>query len=650
MQRYVCRIAQARAGTSMSPCCGCLAASPSWSLAHFARWYTQRPSPDHQDQHGRLLRQRRPSTSTHSAQGRTTNSAKKVALAEVACSDTPADSPSSTAAHALGNEASAVPATDSVPQPLPSPHTRRAARSVTSAALLRSLEAHHSPLASTLRKKLVPRHTGPRGAVANPQSSHQTDEQRRTADELRAEEDRAIANDGYDPALVVRTDSRRRQVRLNHVQRELIWTARQQQYQDVLQRIVACLQSHRSPVEKCQTLFALHDEVVHHRLRLRADTYEDIFHTLYSVGVRHGGGAGQPGRASLSTNARRITGDAPWERDVCGGEAAGASGGSLPAELTSSAAASSTVLSSHGMAHVWEMYRYAVDSGTNPTARILQYVMGLLEHASVALAVSRPLPLPADATAKAVGSPRRRARSSGLLLVEAKAHSLMMDADRFHLTPSEYTINSYVGVCEACDVMHLAVARVTDYQTRHERQASAGMYARVLTGLVRCGHYEDAVAMVTTMQNVPMTTYLLNAVLQAARHSRDPASAFTFYKAIFFAPANPLRVDGASRSPQRRSEPSARSRTLLVPSLATFSTLVEVMLQTSRCAELDFVLAEMQHFRVKGNGLLLNKLLRLMQDSGKSPKEREALRRAMDSKGIRVFDESREEPNRLVSP
>ena len=391
---------------------------------------------------------------------------------------------------------------------------------------------------------------------------------------------------------MVQADSRRRQLRLNPVQRELIWTARQRQYHDLLQRIVACLQSHRSPVEKCQTLFALHEEAIQQHLRLRADTYEDIFHTLYSVGVRRDGGAGQPGKASLSASAQRITGDAQWERDLSGHEAARVSGGSLPAELASAAAASSTVLSTHGMEHVWEMYRYSVDSGTDPTARTLQYVMGLLEHASVALAVSRASTASTDSHTHAAG-PSRRARSSGLLLVEAKAHSLMMDADRFHLTPSEYTINSYIGICEACDVMHLAVARVTDFQTRHERQPSAGMYARLITGLVRCGYAEDAMAVVTTMQNVPMSIYLLNAVLQAARHSRDPASAFTFYRSLFFVQSSPLQMEGGQSSERRhRGELPSRSGIRLVPSSVTFSILVEVMRATHRYTELDFVLGE----------------------------------------------------------
>ncbi|KPA78851.1 putative mitochondrial hypothetical protein [Leptomonas pyrrhocoris] len=531
----------------------------------------------------------------------------------------------------------------------PTPRPPRPTVTVSSAALLQSLEAQQSPFAATLNKRLTPRHTGPRGAVADRHSAHQTDAQRHAADELRTAEDSTIQSDGYDPALVMRTDGRRRQVRLNHVQRELIWTARQAQYQGLLQRIVACLQSHRSPVEKCQTLFALHDEAVHRHLRLRADTYEDIFHTLYSVGVRRGGGgAGHPGKASLSPSAQLTAGDAQWENDLSGHAAATVRGGSLPAELASSAAASSTVLSTHGMEHVWEMYRYSVDSGTDPTARVLQYVMGLLEHASVALAVRRAAPSASTDARLGANHSNRRTRSSGLLLVEAKAHSLMMDADRFHLTPSEYTINSYIGICEACDSMHLAVARVTDYQTRHERQPSDGMYARLITGLVRCGHYEDAVAVVTTMQNVPMTTYLLNAVLQAARHSRDPASVFTFYRALFFSPASPLRVGAQRNAKDRRAEPSTRSGIRLVPSLVTFSILVEVMEATHSGAELDFVLAEMQHYRIKGNGMLLNKLLRLMEESGKS-QEKSALQSAMERRQIRVFDEHKRRGS-LLSP
>ncbi|GET91169.1 hypothetical protein, conserved [Leishmania tarentolae] len=521
---------------------------------------------------------------------------------------------------------------------------------VSSATLLRSLEERNSPYVSTLRKRVVPRHTGTHGAIDDPNSAHQSDNQRRAESDLRAEETRSIERDGYDPALVVHVDSRRRQVRLNDVQRELIWTARQKQYHGMLQRIVACLQSHRSPIEKCQTIYGLHNEVLEKHLRLRADTYEDIFHTLYSVGVRRGGGAGQPGKASLSSSAQLVSGNAGSENWCWEESSSVGSGVALPAEFTTPSAASSTVLSPHGMEKVWEMYRYLVDSGTNPTPRILQYVMGLLEHASVSLVVAR-----SHTTADGCSTPavhrHHRARCSGLILVEAKAHSLMMDADRFHLAPTEYTVNSYIAICEACDVMHLAVARVTDYQTRQERQASPGMYARLLTGLVRCGHYTDAMAVVTTMQNVAMTTYLVNAVLQAARYSRDPASVFTFYRSLFFAPSNPLRVSGngshekgcdAGKAPRscRVSTPS-RSAIGLVPSLVTFSIMAEVMLQTQDYTELPFVVSEMRHYGVRGNGLLLNKLLKMMHRAGYPPSEVHALQSAMDAKQVRVFSENR---------
>lgn len=631
-----------------------------WGLTLNSRTYAHQPASEVHDKHGFPQKQRAPpSASPQTVRRRSpaATPARKVLFADAtnnahssaSLGDNivtpssemvkPAGDPLSKQ-HAHDREATRPPPTSHM-APRASKRPRRPTSTVSAAELLRSLEAQQSPFASTLSKKLAPRHTGLHGAVADRHSAHQTDEQRRAAEGLRTAEDSAIKSSSYDPALVVRIDSRRRQVRLNHVQRELIWTARQQQYHGVLQRIVACLQSHRSPVEKCQTLFALHDQVVQQHLRLRADTYEDIFHTLYSVGVRRGGGAGQPGKASLSASAQLVTGDVAWESDVSGHETARVSGGSLPVELASSAAASSTILNAHGMEHVWEMYRYMVDSGTDPTARTLQYVMGLLEHASVAHAVSRATPASSNLPSE-TPTPSRRARSSGLLLVEAKAHSLMMDADRFHLTPSEYTINSYVGICEACDVMHLATARVTDYQTRHERQPAAGMYARLITGLVRCGHHEDAMAVVTTMQNVPVSVYLLNAVLQTARRSRDPASAFTFYRSLFFSPSSPLRVDGKRTEGPRRSDPPTRSSIRLVPSLVTFSILVEVMQVIHSCAELDFLLAEMQHYRVKGNGMLLNKLLKLMEESGRSWREREALRQAMERKHIRVFDENRE--------
>ncbi|EPY43811.1 hypothetical protein AGDE_00110 [Angomonas deanei] len=394
-----------------------------------------------------------------------------------------------------------------------------------------------------------------------------------------------------DPALVVRLDSRKKEIQLNPIQRELLWTARQKEYHSLLLRIVTCLQSHQTAIEQCHTLLSLHDEVIRQRLRLRTDTYEDIFHTFYAVAVQ---GKANP---TLHQRAETAGGNPLLEQEVAGTSVEGALSLSAPEEWRSPLVAAQALLGPASIQKIWTMYRYLVDSGTKPSSRILQYVMGILDRS---LLVHR-------------GDPNQR------LLTESKAHSLMMDADRYRLAPSEFTINSYIGVCDACGVMYLATARVADYFSRHERQPSAGMYTRLLCGLIRHGQYQEALSVVTTMQNVPMTTHLVNAVLHVARHSQDPLSVFSIYRAVF------------THSSQQDT---------IRPSLHTFSILLEVVRECRSYAEVNFILKEMKFFGVKGNGMVLNRILEIFLLAGKT-KEADSLARQMQSKNILVFDEQR---------
>ncbi|CCD15698.1 unnamed protein product [Trypanosoma congolense IL3000] len=378
----------------------------------------------------------------------------------------------------------------------------------------------------------------------------------------------------HDPATVVVIDPRRKVLHLSPSQRELVWSARRRQYQDLLMRIVTCLESHLSPIEKCHVLIALHEEVIDNRIRLRADTYEDIFHVFYAVGTI--------GNTSPSLDAEELVDRSQHVPASL-----------LPAEFASPNVAAASIVSGPVLQSLWGMYRYMVDSGTNPTPRVVQYVMGLLE--------------------------RYRRRDA---IVEARAHSLMMDLDRFHLAPTEYTVASYIGVCDVNSVMHLAVARVTDYRTRHERQVSPGVYTRLLFGLAHNQQYSEGLACLAAIDSTAITPQLLNAALHVTRHSRDPLSAFSLYKSVMG---------------QRR-----RGACDMAPSEHTFTILLEAMEKAQSYDELDYFLSEMRKYRVKGNSVTLNKLLRVLLKLGRC-EEAEALMGTMDKKGVTVFDEVRRE-------
>lgn len=466
----------------------------------------------------------------------------------------------------------------------------------------------------------------------------------------------------FDPALVVQVDSREKKIFLNPVQKSLVWRARRAEYQKCLTHLVHTLQSHLTPIEKCVHLLHLHEtEIIPRRLRLRADTYDDIFHCFYASAtlVSSGGsgksgshGAGGRGRAGYSAQQSAHT----WEEaeeleNIAHGEGADRSGGvggggaavpfsslGVPMELSSRSAAVLTLTSAETTEEWWKMYRYMVDSGTNPTPRILQHLMGLLEQRARRLGLGKALQSSARARheneeEETDGSGQHSAIPSsevyggspfpGLAVLEAKAHSLMMDADRFHFSPTTYTVNSYIFLCQVCGVMHLALARVSDLWMRWQQQPSSATYALLLHGFLHqphrttsrsspppspqmlppgVGFEKDATAFIsthqpkandespsaspistdptavalsvlTTMQSTPITLFLLHEMMQVMRYSKDPLSCFTVYKSVL-----------SRRTRAGMERPSAVAAAgMLTPTLHTFSILVEVLLRVSDC-------------------------------------------------------------------
>lgn len=507
-----------------------------------------------------------------------------------------------------------------------------------------------------------------------------------------------------DPALMLTLNSRTRQLHLNKVQKSMIWQARRAQYQRTLEKIVRCLQSHLLPLEKCLLLLVIHEkEVIPKRLRLRDDTYDDIFHLFYATAhlsstpisgastqqryqtmhalVEGSTAMGTPQQAAVEEEAEMVR----------AGEEAAHHVSSVPVELASRAAATMTLTSEETIQQMWVMYRYMVDSGTDPTPRIVQHLMGLLERRArrVGLGQTHPDAAPPQ---------------PGLAVLEAKAHSLMMDLDRFHHCPTSYTLNSYIYLCQVCGVMHLALARVTDYLSRHERQPTASLYTRLLHGFLHQPlkpkaskssteeddeeveeeedtRAADALAVMTTMQSTPISQALLHEMMQVGRFSRDPLSALTIYRAVVCRRG---RRDGMYH-------PSAAvSAGLIRPTLHTFSILIEAILRSFDIAAVEdhaeeveggggrgnnsstaamgpptttalppppsqqqqkkrrrkqaeylrFVLEEMRRHRIKGNKAVLNKVLECLRRSGEV-KALQRLRDAMLASGVFVFDEYR---------
>lgn len=297
------------------------------------------------------------------------------------------------------------------------------------------------------------------------------------------------AGSNYDKLTTLIVNSKTKELHLNQSQQDAIFAARSQFYRQSLKQIVTVLQGHLSPIEKCHRLLLLHDSVViRNRLRLRADTYEEIFHHFYATatsGVFHvdnmAVGSSMGGVASSSSS------HAVYEAH----------------DAASAANRDIHTYASPFLGPIWTMYRYMIDSGTDPNHRIVQHVMGLL------------------------GRVQRRH-----IDVEARAHALMMDCDRLKLSPTPYTLVDYCRICTVNQAMHLAMARVTDSMTRHEMPPDADVSATLLRGLTVNKHHKEALKLLTTLHNVPLTLPLLHAALQAGRYSGDPTSALALYESV----------------------------------------------------------------------------------------------------------------------
>lgn len=402
----------------------------------------------------------------------------------------------------------------------------------------------------------------------------------------------------YDLGTTLVVDSTDKSLHLNSSQSDAIFQLRKKLYQSSLRQIVIVLQSHLSPLEKCHRLVLLHDKlVVKNRLRLRDDTYEEIFHTFYAVST-----LGRSDVAS-STNFYGVANAAAGQQSQEVSPQRGGGGGAGDEDSTAHDIHTQTSPFLHP---VWTMYRYMIDSGTNPTPRIVQHVMGLLSRV------------------------RRRN-----IDVEARAHSLTMDCDRFQFPPTEYTVGDYCRVCTINNAMHLAMARVTDLYTRHEKAPSANVAATLLHGLTVNGHHDQALKFMATMQNVAVTPSLLHSCLQAGRHSKDPSAAFAFYSSLRGSGLRPthqtisILVEAAtlmSKAVEERLNEILTSQQSLQHSGGNVSSShhqnlrqlqqeqLEKQKEKLRHVVLHVLLRDTTRFKVRLNHHVFNKLLQLLVD------------------------------------
>lgn len=246
---------------------------------------------------------------------------------------------------------------------------------------------------------------------------------------------------------------------LSAEQRYLVWQDRKNKYSALHRKILITLESHHTLMDKALLLLELHDIVIRNRIRLRADMYEDIFFAM-KLAVPY---------YNLDLKMKPVN---------------------------------STTMLTEG----WTMYRYALDSGTNPTPHMLEKMMSFLNTTRV---------VSAD--------------------IESKAHQVMLDVDKYKLRPTAHFLNQYYHICTRNNATHIAVMKLVEAKKKHEIPPSHNDVALILQGFRAEGRADDGLKFLSNISTITVSSSLLEAIVHVARDSKNPISAFTFYKSM--APA-----------------------------------------------------------------------------------------------------------------
>ncbi|KAG5479974.1 hypothetical protein LSCM1_06393 [Leishmania martiniquensis] len=169
------------------------------------------------------------------------------------------------------------------------------------------------------------------------------------------------------------------------------------------------------------------------------------------------------------------------------------------------------------------------------------------------------------------------------------ANRILLDADKFVVLPTRTTYTAYFTVCHVNNAMQFAIARYTDAVQALQLPADAPMLTALLRGLNESGYVEEAVALLSRMQHVAVSTPLLNASLETLLLSEQALSCFSLYDAI---------CDSSVK-----------------PNAETYTLLLLACEKSQQWGRVTAILADMQRRRVRGNEQTLNLLLKgLLQE------------------------------------
>lgn len=240
----------------------------------------------------------------------------------------------------------------------------------------------------------------------------------------------------------------------------------------------------------------------------------------------------------------------------------------MPKELASSSSVkSSPALDGAGTLHsipflgdMRRLYAYQKQHFVSPTPLLLEHLMATTSAATVPHSDSFHL-----------------------------ANRLLLDADRYVVLPTRATYTCFFTICQLHHAMVFALARFKDAVVQLDVSADAAMLTALLKGLNHCGHVDEAVALLSRIKEVGMTTPLMNAALETLLLSSRASSCFSLHQAMRDAD---VKADAD-----------------------TYTLLLLACEKTGQWSRVTAVLADMQRRRVRGNRQTLNLLLKgLLQE------------------------------------
>lgn len=182
------------------------------------------------------------------------------------------------------------------------------------------------------------------------------------------------------------------------------------------------------------------------------------------------------------------------------------------------------------------------------------------------------------------------------------AQRVLLDCDRYIVLPTPTLITAYIKICSIHNAMHYAVAQLRHLMKGLNIPMDADIATSLVKGLTLSGQVEEALAVLSRMQKIPVSIGLVHAAMETFLLSEDPLACFSLYHSCIRG--------GQLQDPRRRG--ARRHAAYLQPTAETFTLLLLACEQSGQWGggRMNMISQEMKRFRVKGSTACLNLLLK----------------------------------------